>query len=367
MRIVIKSRAPSRYGEALSVAAEDENGAGLSAGVFTLTETRYGENRIETMLVGGLETPVVNRRRGCIREMLSYMHAYGAEHGAALALLHPFSFPFYGKFGYERAADHIIAECPVSCLDFVPRCCELVPYDSSRLADMIRIYDEFSRGRNLLLPRRDESQYTGDGRQAYIYYDGGVPSAYVVVTGKKSLYVNHYTDTVLTVREIAYTGPAALGKIFSFLRMFEGEYERIEFRDCSLCPEIDLTLRRYAQTEFKILPDLAACVLNTEKLLDAHTYPCGDGTFTVRVKDCMDSVAGLFRVSYGKGGHEVRRLAEGDADLTVNAAALTRIIYGAGVCDTRGLSYLHGVTVHKDCTDLIRAFPDRPRGVFEHF
>ena len=151
------------------------------------------------------------------------------------------------------------------------------------------------------------------------------------------------------------------------MRMFEGEYETVQLCDCSLYREADLMLRHYSRTEYKLRPDLAARVLDTEKLLGAHTYPCSDGTFTVRVQDCMDSVAGLFRVSYGKDGHEVRRLAEGDADLTVTAGALTRIIYGAPACDTRGLSYLDGVTVHKDCADLIRAFPDRPSGIFEHF
>ena len=226
MEIVIKNRSASVYGEALSVAVSDGEKE-LSAGLFTLTDTQYENKKIKAMLAGGIETPVVNRRGGCVREMLEKMHVYGAENGCALGLLHPFSFAFYRKFGYERVSDHIIAGFPTSALDFVPRQCLLVPYDDEKLPDMLKIYNEFSLGRNLLLPRTDNSFYTGGGRQTYIYYGGGEPAGYVVLSGTKSLYVNHYTDTVLTVKELAYTSPDALRAIFSFLRMFEGEYDRI--------------------------------------------------------------------------------------------------------------------------------------------
>ena len=363
---VIKSRTPFERGQILDVTVT-EGGRELCSGVFTLTEAQYGENRIKVMLAGGVGTPVEHRRGGHVREMFASMHALGKSEGAVLSVLHPFSFSFYRKFGYERVADHLTAEFPTRCLDFVPRQCRLVPYDETRLCDMISVYERFSRGRCLLLPRYDGRYYTGGGRQAYICYEGGEPAAYVVVSGSKTLDVNHYTDTVLTVHELAYTSPGSLEKIFSFLYMFEGEYDRIRMTDLSLCREADLMLRHYMHTEYRLVPDLAARVLDTEKLLDAHTYPRSDGTFTVRVEDGMESVAGLFRVTYGKDGHEVRRIPDGDADLTVDAGALTRILIGAPACDTRGLSYLPGVKVHKDCTDLIRAFPPRPCGIFEHF
>ncbi|MBP5207664.1 MAG: GNAT family N-acetyltransferase [Clostridia bacterium] len=367
VNIVIKKRTPLPCGEVMSVAAEDEAGKTLSTGLFTLTRTAFSGGTVKTMTAGGIETPPENRRRGNIRAMLTRMHEIGRDEGAAVALLHPFSFTYYNKFGYERVADHLIATFPASALDFVGYDGGFVPYDESLLPDMLKIYVEFSRGRNLLLPRYDGSHYTGGGKSAYICYENGEPSAYVVFSGSKTYSVNTYINTKLTVHELAYVSPSALSRVFSFLRMFEGEYETVQLCDCSLYREADLMLRHYADTEYKLIPDIAARVLDTEKLLDAHTYPQNDGTFTVRVEDGMDSVAGLFCVSYGKDGHEVRRLTDGDADLTVTAGALTRIIYGAPACDTRGLSYLPGVKVHKDCTDLIRAFPCVPAGVFEHF
>ena len=365
MKIVIKSRCASVYGEALSVAAKDGENE-LSSGIFTLTETRYEDKKIKTLLSGGIETPVVNRRGGCVREMLAKMHEYGAESGCALGLLHPFSFAFYRKFGYERVSDHIIAGFPTSALDFVPRQCLLTPYDDSKLPDMLKIYEKFGAGRNLLLPRTDGSFYTGGGRQTYIYYGNGRPAGYVVLSGSKSLYVNHYTDTVLTVKELAYVDPDALKAVFSFLRMFEGEYDRIELYDCNLYREAAMMLKHHMHTDYKIIPDIMGRVLNTEKLLAAHNYPCEPGGFTVCVNDCLPTVNGVFRVSYGGGACEVEKVGK-DPDITLSVGAFTQIVLDCFALDAKSAAYLDGVKINKECPDFFRAFPPVPRGAFEHF
>ena len=364
---VIKKRAGYAAGEIFSVAAADENGTELSNGTFFLTETSYGKDKIKTLLVCGLGTPVQNRRQGLIRSMVTEMQTLAVNEGAAVALLHPFSFAYYGKFGYERVADHVIVEFPTADIDFVPRRCGFIPYDDSKLSDMISVYNEFSRGRKLLLPRYDKSRYTGADRQAYFYYDNGKPAAYIVVSGEKTLYVNNYINTVLNVRELCYVSPAALSEVFSFLRMYEGEYDRIRFYDCSLCPEFDLMLRHYTRAEYKIIPDVAARVLNTEKMLSAAEYPEKEGRFTLRVTDAMNTVNGVYRVQFGGGQSRVEKLG-GDAEpqITLTAAAFTKIVYGKAP-DAKTAAYMNGVTVCDPKTDLFRAFPPRPCGAFEHF
>ena len=366
--VVIKSKTPFPCGETLAVAAEDENGAKLSSGIFTLTETSYGKGKIKTMLAGGIETPVTNRRGGNVRAMFEKMHVTGEKEGAAVAILHPFAFSFYRKFGYERVSDHVIIGVPVTSLDFAPRRCRFVPYDETKLPDMIKIYEKFSNGRNLLLPRFDDSHYAGGGKQAYIYYENGEPAAYIVVTGRKTLYVNHYLNAALTVNELCYTSPSALREVFSFLRMFEGEYDRIEFYDGSLCPEVDMTLREYARADYKIIPDMQARVLNTEKMLAAAEYPEKEGEFTVKVNDNLPTVNGVFSVEYGGGDCKVTRLdGKAEADISLPVGVFTQIICGYGGYNERNVLYADGVTVNGAWADFFRAFPPRPCGVFEHF
>ena len=362
---VIKSRTPFECGQILDVAVT-EGGRELCSGVFTLTEAQYGENRIKVMLAGGVGTPVEHRRGGHVREMFASMHALGKSEGAVLSVLHPFSFSFYRKFGYERVADHLIAEFPTRCLDFVPRQCRLVPYDETRLCDMISVYERFSRGRCLLLPRYDGRYYTGGGKQAYIYYEGGEPAAYVVVSGSKTLDVNHYTNTVLTVHELAYTSPGSLEKIFSFLYMFEGEYDRIRMTDLSLCREADMMLRHHMHTEYRLVPDLAARVLDTQKLLEAHEYPRRPGRFTLRVDDDEKLAGGTFCVEYGNGECFAARVKD-ECEIALSPGALARIALGYGENDAQSAGYLPGVSVYNDCADLFRAFPCVPTGIFEHF
>jgi predicted acetyltransferase len=233
---------------------------------------------------------------------------------------------------------------------------------------MLAIYRAFAKGRNLLLPRVNGASYTAPGRMTYLCYDGTEPIAYVVCSGSKTLRVNHYTDTVLTVHEMAFVNADALREIFSFLRMFEGEFDEIVLCDLGVYPEADMLLKHYTHTAYHSIPDLAARVLNTERMLSAHEYPNKAGAFTVRVNDTMPSVAGTFRVCYGGGEVRVERLADdAAADVVLPETALVQLLYGYLPLDARSLAYPDGVEVQGDCEDLLRAFPRKPGGIFEHF
>ncbi len=342
----------------------------LSRGHFTLTYSAYGQGRVRTLLGGGIGSPVENRRGGNVRRLFRYMHERMAEEdGAAVALLHPFSFPFYGQFGYEKVSDHLFLRFPTRTIDFVPRRCLFEPYVTERSADMISIYDEFSRGRNLLLPRFDDRFCFNekDQRKTYICDLDGKPAAYVVYTAKKDLVVNRHCNGVLTVVELAYTSPEALREIFSFLRMFEGEYDTIEFTCCGVTPEVELMLRHYFDVTYTVVPDLMARVLNTEMMLGANDYPDKEGGFTVRVEDELPLCAGTYRVEFGGGDCRVRRDDTVDPDLTLEAAPLARLLYGYDGVTMDCARYMSGVTLHRPCPDFFRAFPRKPCGIFEHF
>ena len=348
------------------VAAEGENV--LSSGNFTLTLSAFGDGRIPTLLAGGISTPLHNRRGGNVRKMFQHMHASAADEGVAVALLHPFSFSYYRKFGYEKVADHVILRCPTRLIDFVPRRCSFVPLTEDHLPDLAEIYGRFSKGRNLLLPRNRIPTYGGKTSKGYIFYENGSPAAYIIYTTEQRLEINHLTDGVVTVHEMAYTSPSALREIFSFLRMFEGEMEEIRFANLAPCPEAELMLRHYTHTEYRLLPDLMARVLNTEKLLLAHTYPEEAGAFTVEVLDELPTICGKWRVEYSGGVGCVRRLPEGERpDVTMTAAAFVRAVYGYDGFDSRVAAYADGVEVNNMKTTFFSVFSRRPGGIFEHF
>ena len=347
----------------------DENGAELSVGRFWFTEAQFGSKRVPVMLAGGIATPVEHRRNGNVRRVFELMHDRAAAEGAALCILHPFSFSYYRKFGYERVCDHLIARFPTRLIDFVERRCDFIPYTPELLGEMIAVYDAFSRGRNLMLARSTDCFYSSEKHnyRAYLHRTDGVADAYVVFTTEQRLDVNHLTDGVLTVREFAFTSAKAAKEIFSFLRMFEGEFDTIEFANCSPAPEIDLILRHYTHTSYRVLPDIAAKVLNTELLLGAQDYPEKEGAFTLKADSPLATVGGTWRVEYGRGEARVRRDDLAKPDLTLSETALARLITGCDGADARIASCMDGVRILNPKTDFFTAFPKRPCGVFEHF
>ena len=364
--IVTTERFDYEHYSSLRVAAVDENGTQLSKGVFKYVTSGFGKGSVKTMIAGGINTPVHYRRGGNIRKMFDTMHGEAVKEGAAVALLHPFSFSYYRKFGYEKVCDHVIVRFPTRMIDFVPRGCNLVPYDESRLSDLIEIYNKFSRGRNVLIKRFDDRYYKKPDKLIYIYYKDGEPSAYIVYSAKNEFIVNHMGNGLLTVHEMCYTSPEGLRELFSFLRMFEGEYDEIELANIALCPEVELILRHYTHTSYTLVPDVMAKTLDTEKMLLMADYPKNEGGFTVRVEDVMPSVAGNFKVSYGGGDCKVER-TDGAPDLTLTAPAFTRLIYGYDGASAYTARYMEGIEINGDADGFFLAFPKKPCGIFEHF
>jgi len=366
--IIMLDRADQTDFTRMTVAAVDEAAQPLSKGTFTFLRTTYSDTTLKTMLVGGIGTPVHLRRGGNVRKMMEFMHQKAAEEEVAVSLLHPFSFSYYRMFGYEKVSDHLILRFPTRMIGFVPRRCNFVPYDESMLSDVTAVYKAFSAGRNLLLPRNSSGQYEREGRSTYVLYENGTPCAYIIWSAAKKMIVNHMGDGVLTVHELAYTTPSALREIFSFLRMFEGELDDIEFANCAMCPEVEMLLRHYTHTSYRLVPDVMARVINTEILLSAKTYPAREGEFTVRVEDTLPTAAGVYKVSFGGGDSRVSRLSDAEeADLTLTAGAFSRLVYGYDGADSRSAAYMDGVSVHRCCEDFFRAFQKMPCGTFEHF
>jgi len=357
----------------MRAAAVDENGTHLSTGAFRYRQTRFGKEWIPTMTAGGIATPVEHRRGGNVRKMFSHMFEQGVKDGMVISVLHPFSFSYYRMFGYEKVADHLIIRCPLRMIDFVPRRCNFVPYTDpdTQLADLLSVYNAFAENRNLITARHDNLYFSEErvkGIKTFLYYEDGKPAAFVSFTTKKELIVNHLANGLLSVVAMGWTSISAMKEVFSFLRMYEGELDDVEFANCSLCPEVDLLLRHYTHTYYQRLPDLMVRVLNTETLLAANDYPQKEGSFTLRVDDVLESVRGVYRVSYGGGDCRVQRLEDSaSAEMTMTAPVLARLVYGYEGLTAQMAACMEELTMEGSCEDFFRAFPKKPCGIYEHF
>jgi predicted acetyltransferase len=207
----------------ITVRACDGDGRAVARGGAVIRGSRLDGAVVRTMTVGGLSTEPEYRRAGTMRRILAEMNAYAGEQDAPVSMLHPFSFAYYRKFGYERVADHRILEFPMSALDFLPRESGLVRCrDASQAADLDAVYNEFSQGRNIMFPRHGFSYPTDGPEQIYLWYDGGRPAGYAAVQSEKVYCINRMASVNLHVRELCFTSPDSLRRLLGFLRMFEG-------------------------------------------------------------------------------------------------------------------------------------------------
>lgn len=335
----------------------------------TLTlPSRYGETYLPTLAVGGIGTAPLQRRNGCVRMLFDHLFAQAPERGWAVSVLHPFSFAYYRRFGYEKVSEHIQCAFPMTAIAYLPRCTDFQEMrDNDILADVLAVYERFTAGRNLAFRRSDGAPY--QGRTVYVWYDAdGQPAAYIVLEGEGHFCVNRMVGDCLHVHEMAYTSRDGLLALFGLIRMFEGEYDTVRLHDIAMLPEVELILRNYTHTTYQPVSDLSLRILDVAAVLRANPYPEQAGRFTLRVEDSLDYVRGSYVVEYGGGQCAVSRTAPGEQyDLCVPAPALARLLYGTQPFDARIAAYLDGVQVRGRAADFFRAFPPRINGLYEHF
>ncbi len=349
----------------------DDEAQMMSHAYFRTRMTRFGDTFIPTQTVGGVGTQPHFRRNGCVRKMLEDLLPRAREFGWYASIMHPFSFSYYRKFGYEHITDKVQVNMPMTALDFLPRFADCVPLEhAGKPEDILSVYEKFSAKRNLMIKRDEIGNFKKDNCTTYLYYgDSGACEGYVI-TQIDNYYdgVNRMVSVNLIVHEIVYLNRDALLHLLSFLRMYEGELETIHFRDIAMSPEVNLCLKRFMDTSYTLRPDVGVRILDTAGMLSAHTYPTQRGVFTLRVEDNLDSVRGTYRVEYENGTSSLEMLSDtASADITVGPTALAKLLYGTDVFGPDNVVYLDGVTLHNSADDFFRAFPMRINALYEHF
>jgi len=355
--------------------ALDDDGIELSHGGAYYQKSRLNGALVNTQLVGGIGTDPEYRRRGSVRFILEGMFEDAKERNCLVSLLHPFSFAYYRKFGFERVSDHRILEFPMSALSCFERCCNLKKVkDKAQNAILSDIYNEFSENRNIMFPRKEDTNH-GDGHK-YIWYDeNGKPAAFIALKGTNPFIVNHATGGDLDVYTMCFTTKESLLALFGFIRMYEGEFAKVKIHNTAMAPEIEKLLRHYTHTSITVVPDIMARVNDVGGVLSVVNYPRRKGHFIVKVTEpertshSPELTDGVWEVTYENGKGDVKRLANdyADYDIKCDIPAFTQMIYGYESFGADIAKYVDSVELKNSADDFFAAFPNRPVGAFEHF
>lgn len=356
----------------LNVFRKGDPNPASSATAITI-DTMLCKKPVKTLIIAGVSTRPEYRRHGFVRLIIDRLFEMAPEKGWEVGILHPFSFSYYNKFGYERISDHKIVEFPTAMLNSFDRCSDLVALDETNAQDALRVYKEFSLGKNLLPERNDPAWFLsgryGKNANAYLWYDAlGAPAGYLILSNEKVFEINRSAGVHLDVHEMVYTSPEALYALLGFLRMYEGDNDMIKLRDTAMCPEFEMVYRHFTHMKCRVIPDIAGRILNTEALLLKNTYPRQHGRFRLNVKDGLPQVKGVYEVEYEGEAAAVRRLEDGaEYDIGIPASGLCPIIYGYTPLNSETIHYVRDIEIKGETEAFIRAFPPRAGGVFEHF
>lgn len=353
MKLTITPKRKNQYLSTYRYRQIDEaSGECVSTALVCIRGSRFSGRFVPTMTVADVATLPEYRNRGLVREMLETAHKKAREYGAYVALLHPFSFDFYKKFGYERVSDTVSATFPISVLDKLPGVSTLVPIEEKHYDSVISLFREFSTSRNLMLDRYNISAFLRRKAETYLYFRGAELCGYIIVERDEK-------EKKLLVSEIVFLDNDALISLLAHLKAYH-DFDTVEIADVEPIPEVYPILDGENVT-YHTRGDLAARILDTEALLKAGEYPNERGEFTLGVKDTLPTVAGVFRVTYENKKATVERLSDDtEADVTADAPSLLRRIYG---CEES----TNGITLRGNTQDFLRAFPKRINGLFEHF
>ncbi len=354
MKLTITPKRKNEYVSTYRYRQIDEgHGECASTALICIRGSRFAGRFIPTMTIADVSTLPEYRNRGLVREMLEAAHAKAREYGAYIALLHPFSFDFYRKFGYEKISDTVSVTFPLSALDKLSDAPTLISLEEKYYDDVVSLFRKFSESRNLMLDRYNISAFLRRRAETYLYFRDAELCGYIIIEKDEE-------KKKITVSEMVFTDKDALIPLLSYLKNYKAYFEIAEISDAEPIPEIYPILDGFGGT-YESRGDLAARILDTEGLLRSNEYPDKRGEFTLCVKDTLPTVAGVFKVTYESQKCAVERLPDDiAADVSADASALMRCIYG---CDES----LRGITVHGNASDFLRAFPKRINGLFEHF
>lgn len=284
----------------------------LAAKVHTIPLEVFIQGKIFKMGgVAGVATWPEFRRKGHVKELLRKSLEEMKKQGQVISFLHPFSIPFYRKYGWELIFEQKISRIPVTDLkkkwDIKGKMRRL-PFDDSTISSIQSVYEAYASNFNGPLKRTHSwwkhRVWKEDLVLAVGYTERGQEDSYMIYKVK---------DRIMEVKDYAYSTMEGLQRLLEFMSNHDSMAEYVQIT----VPVNDRMhlLFHNRHLEQKIKAYFMGRIVDTEKFMQAYPYSQAQEfqPFVIEVEDSfMSSNSGNYFISKQEGRIRVKKINDHD-------------------------------------------------------
>lgn len=322
------------------------------------------------------------RGAGNVRAMFGEVLRSFRARGDVFALLIPFSFAFYRKFGFEVCARNLRQRVAIEQLAPFRCACAVQQVTSAEDVPALKsLYDAYALTVNLM-PRRGEADWAmqgggefqpsdwpdGDKRRYTYLFGDGQPGSGVVDVPRGYLKFYFKTGSVgpfigtLCVEDLVYDSTATLRNILGFMYGLRAKLVDVVI-ECEQGLDLALLVPEASEVQTTVEGHFMARTLDVERVLGAMRYPNELGFFSVWVEDdFLPENTGRYNVTFDRGCcHQVVHATDVDpasADLVVDVRTFTQL--AVGLIDLRAAELRESTAVNANRGTLERIFVRKP-------
>lgn len=285
-------------------------------------------NKFEMGGIAGVATWPENRRQGHVSTLLKHALQEMKSKGQTLSFLHPFSIPFYRKFGWELYAEYKKYTIPVSKF---PRKVEVpgrIVRGVTDIPTLDGMYQAYASRYNGTLVR-DEAWWTrsvlqGDNHSVVYYSAEGKPTGYALYELK---------DKDLVCDEFVYLNEEARGALWTFFGNHDSRIEQVTMTMVPGDDQLPFMLPDPRVTQ-EVVPYFMARIVDLKSFVEQYAFEAHqEAVMTLEVEDSAAPWnAGRWRLSVNQEGKaELSELPtdQGEqADLTTDIQTLSALFTG---------------------------------------
>jgi predicted acetyltransferase len=317
--------------------------------------------------IGDVSSLVEARNRGNIRKLFAAIFEESRARGYVLSYLFPFSFAYYGKFGYSQGITRMQTQIPPALLAAY-RC----EYDVAMfrpgddVAPYNAVFERFAAGYTGMVRRSNWKRLEDyiphkNKRHMYLFTKNGEPQAYLGYIPERES-----EKDILRVQDFAWVDVAAMKQVLGFIGALRSHFEICEMK-LPLDFPIEWLVDDPYSVERKSNQAGQVRILDVQAALAGYPWPEGEGSLVLGVRDdFFADNSGAYRVSYGHGGVEVTK-TDTSPDLELDIRALNPLLFG--VIGYPDLAFLPAgqAIIHGNREELARVFRRRPCYISEYF